>query len=69
MKDKKSSKFTKGKVGFAIAFIGTAIMIITIVMIALRTDILCGMAISGFFLAVIGIAMRITDGIKNDKGV
>lgn len=44
-------------------------IMIAMVIAALRTDILCGIAVSGFFLAAIGIVIGISDSSKKEKEV
>ena len=70
MEDKKIKKFTKtGKIALSFTLIGTAMIMIAMVIAALRTDILCGIAVSGFFLAAIGIVISISDSSKKEKEV
>ena len=58
MKDRKL-KFNKfNKIGFIITLIGLAITIIIAIIAALKTSILCGIAVVGISLAVIGIIIR-----------
>ena len=63
----KNKKFTKiGEIASNIMTIGVVMMMIAIAMAAFRTDILCGIAVSGLFLSIIGIAIGIVDS-RNRK--
>lgn len=67
MEDKKLKKFTTlGKIASNIMTIGVVMMMIAITMAAFRTDILCGIAVSGLFLSIIGIAIGLIDS-RNRK--
>ena len=63
----KNKKFTKlGKIASNIMTIGVVMMMIAIATAAFRTDILCGIAVSGLFLSIIGIAIGLVDS-RNRK--
>ena len=67
MEDKKLKKSTTlGKIAFNIMTIGVVMMMIAIAMAAFRTDTLCGIAVSGLFLSIIGIAIGLVDS-RNRK--
>ena len=58
MEDRKL-KFNKfDKIGFIITFIGLAITIIIAIIAAFKTSILCGIAIVGISLVIIGMIIR-----------
>ena len=58
MEDKKTKKFTKlEKLALILMIIGATMLVVAVIIASLRTDILCGIAVSGLFLAVIGIVM------------
>ena len=58
MEDKKIKKFTKlEKLAFILMIIGATMLVVTVIIASLRTDILCGIAVSGLFLSVIGIVI------------
>ena len=58
MEDKKVKKFTKlEKLALILMIIGATMLVVAVIIASLRTDILCGIAVSGLFLSVIGIVM------------
>ena len=58
MEDKKTKKFTKlEKLALILMIIGATMLVVAVIIASLRTDILCGIAVSGLFLAVMGIVM------------
>lgn len=58
MEEKKIKKFTKlEKLALILMIIGATMLVVAVIIASLRTDILCGIAVSGLFLAVIGIVM------------
>ena len=69
LQDKKLKKFNiLRKIALTFMITGIAMMI-SIVIAAIRTDILCGIAVSGLFLTMIGIAVATIDShkIKNKE--
>ena len=66
MEDKNKKNTKLGKIAFNIMTIGVVMMMIAIATAAFRTDILCGIAVSGLFLSIIGIAIGLIDS-RNRK--
>lgn len=55
MENKNIKRFTRiEKLGFTLMIIGTTILVIAIMIAALMTNILCGIAFSGVVLAMLG---------------
>lgn len=58
MENKNIKRFTRiEKLGFTLMIIGATILVVTIIVASLRTNILCGIAVSGLFLAILGIVL------------
>ena len=65
LQDKKLKKFNMlRKIALTFMITGIAMMMISIVIAAIRTDILCGISVSGLFLTMIGIAVATIDSNK-----
>lgn len=70
LQDKKLKKFNMlRKIALTFMITGIAMMMISMVIAAIRTGILCGIAVSGLFLTMIGIAVATIDSnkIKNKE--
>lgn len=58
MENKNIKRFTRiKKLGFTLMIIGATILVVTVIVASLRTDILCGIAVSGLFLTILGIVL------------
>ena len=64
----KNKKFTKlGKIASNIMTIGVVMMTIAMEIAAFRTGVLCGIAVSGLLLSIIGIAIGLVADSRNRK--
>ena len=64
----KNKKFTKlGKIASNIMTIGVVMMTIAMEIAAFRNDVLCGIAVSGLLLSIIGIAIGLVADSRNRK--
>lgn len=58
MENKNIKRFTRiEKLACTLMIIGITMIITAVIIASLRTDILCGIAVSGLFLAIIGIVL------------